>query len=118
MLVERGVFGAQNTAGRVTCRCARSDDFAFVRQGVTGAHRAQPCQVFDRTADHAALHRRHRFDDQAHGHGGSVPAAGDQFAKGGADGFVSVEVKILRVVLAGEGDNLFGGHKNRARLEG
>ena len=77
-----------------------------------GAHGLGPAEVGVH-ADEAARKRRGTFDEQPHGQRSRLPPAGDKPAEKARLGGLRIDVKILRIIVAREADDLLGRQHTR-----
>ena len=92
------------------------EDFALDVKEIAGARGAGPSE-FPPCSDESAGDGEATIDEEAHGDGGCVPAAGDLFAKKGCLRGLGIEVKGLRVELLSEGADLVEFHAVGSALE-
>ncbi len=92
---------------------ADADDFDLGAEGVAGTDGQGPAHLFDACADHAASYGD-RLHAEAHDDGGGQPAGGGETLEEGVFARGFVEMKGLRVVLAAEFLDLFGGDSGLA----
>src|SRR5262245_20198058 len=79
------------------------------RQRIARPHRLQPTHLVEAGRAQGRAFVEVVVDEQAHQLGRNVPARGDQPTEHRLPGGLGIEVKALRIVLTGEGNDLVGG---------
>src|SRR5688500_3888264 len=97
VLVQRGGTKLHHALVRARLRWPHFHDFGFDAQLVAGPNRPRPAEFIEARTDDAADGLYLAFDEQAHGHRRSVPAARRQPAEDRVARRRLVEVEGLRV---------------------
>ena len=111
VLVEHLDVAVDDAAVGLAAAAAGLGDGDAQAQAVSRSDRAGPAQRVQAGRAHGGVGRDEVVDQQAHGDGGGVPAAGHEFAEGGGAGGLGVGVEGLGVVAGGEADDLGRGHQ-------
>src|ERR1700689_3196987 len=102
ILIERDVADAHDGLIGLGARRNDFEDLAFHAQRIARTHRLGP-NDFATEADDAGRQGQTAVNEETHGHGSHVPAAGGESAENAALGSGFVQMERLRIEFRGEG---------------